>query len=303
MKPIISVIIPMYNASVYIKACIMSLLNQTFTDFEIIIVDDGSSDNSYSICKNDFLTESRVRLFHQENKGVSSARAYGVRKAEGDYIFFVDADDTVKNNMLEVLYHKIIEGYDMVMSESPFEGEFLGQEFVSFILEQRISVCIWGKLIRRKFLTSKTMNLPAEINVGEDLALNVKIGLLMNKVYLLAENFYNYQYNPNSVMANRKITLDYEIIFHHLIRNILDDKINQYFYSYKLLQLSSLKELVLAKAKIDYSTDWIYDLVNNSRSIRLNREQWILVHIRNPFVCRIILSFESKINSLIRRFK
>lgn len=292
----------MYNAALYIKACIMSLLNQTFTDFEIIIVDDGSSDNSYFFCKNEFLTESRVRLLHQENKGVSSARAYGVREAVGDYIFFVDADDTVKNNILGVLYHKIIEGYDMVVSESPFEGEFLGREFVKFILEQKIFVCIWGKLIRREFLTTKTMNLPAEINVGEDLALNVKIGLLMNKVYFLAENFYNYQYNPNSVMANRKITLDYEIRFHHLIRNILGDKISQYFYSYKLLQLSSLKGLVLAKAEIDYNADWIHDLLKNSRSIRLNREQWVLVHIRNPFVCRKILFFEGKINSLIGRF-
>lgn len=293
----------MYNAAMYIKACIMSLLNQTFTDFEIIIIDDGSSDNSYSICKNEFLTESKLRLFHQENKGVSSARAYGVKEAIGDYIFFVDADDTVKNNMLEVLYNKITEGYDMVMSESPFEGEFLGQEFVKFILEQKISVCIWGKLIKREFLTTKTMSLPTEINVGEDLALNVKIGLLISKVYFLSENFYNYQYNPNSVMANRKITLDYEIKFHNLIRNILNDEINQYFYSYKLLQLSSLKGLVLAKAKIDYNTDWIHDLLKNSRSIKLNREQWILVHIRNPFACRIILSFKGKINSLIRRFK
>lgn len=303
MKPIISVIIPMYNAAIYIKECIISLLNQSFTDFEIIVVDDGSIDNSYSICRNEFLTESKVRLFHQENRGVSSARAYGVREAVGDYIFFVDADDTVKYNVLEVLYNKIIEGYDIVLSESPFEGEFSGQEFVKFILEQKISVCIWGKLIKKNFLTVKTMDLPVEINVGEDLALNIKIGLLVNKVYFFAEYFYNYQYNPNSVMANRKITLDYEIRFHHLIRNILNDRIKQYSSSYKLLQLSSLEGLVFAKAKIDYNTDWIRDLLNNYHSIKLNREQWVLVHIRNPFLCRIILLSFRRIDSLIRRFK
>lgn len=293
----------MYNAAIYIKECIISLLNQSFTDFEIIVVDDGSIDNSYSICRNEFLTESKVRLFHQENRGVSSARAYGVREAVGDYIFFVDADDTVKYNVLEVLYNKIIEGYDIVLSESPFEGEFSGQEFVKFILEQKISVCIWGKLIKKNFLTVKTMDLPVEINVGEDLALNIKIGLLVNKVYFFAEYFYNYQYNPNSVMANRKITLDYEIRFHHLIRNILNDRIKQYSSSYKLLQLSSLEGLVFAKAKIDYNTDWIRDLLNNYHSIKLNREQWVLVHIRNPFLCRIILLSFRRIDSLIRRFK
>ena len=303
MKPIISVIIPMYNAALYIKECILSLLNQSFTDFEIIIVDDGSTDDSYSICKSIFLSDSRVRLFHQENKGVSSARAFGVKKAVSDYILFVDADDTVKNIMLDVLYNKIIQGYDMVLSEVTFEGEFSNQDFVKLILEQKISTCIWGKLIKKVFLTEQIMNLPPDINVGEDLALNIKIGLSINKIYFISEKFYNYRYNPNSVMANRKVTLDYEIKFHNLIRKIIGNKIESYFYSYKLLQMSSLEGLILAKSVINYNTYWIQDLLKNAHNIKLRRDQWILIYVRNPFVCRTLLLFFRKIDSLIKKLK
>lgn len=303
MKPVVSVIIPMYNAALYIKECIMSLLNQNFTDFEIIVVDDGSTDNSYSLCKNEFSEEPKVRLFHQENKGVSGARTYGVREALGDYVFFVDADDTVKNDALDILYRKIIEGYDLVLSASPFEGEFSGKDFVQFVLEQKVPVCIWGKLIKKSFLTEQTMNLPSEINVGEDLALNLKLGLLINKVYFLLDNFYNYRYNPNSVMASRSITLDYEIKFHNLIKIILGNQMDAYHCSYKHLQLSSLEGLILAKVKINYHADWIKEILSCSHLLRLSRKEWVIVHIRQSFLCRMILLSFRKIISLIGIFK
>lgn len=111
----------MYNAASYIKECITSLQNQTFSNFEIIIVDDGSTDNSYDICEKEILNDNRIKLFHQENKGVSSARAYGVKESQGEYIFFVDADDTVKTDALETLYVKIQKGYDWLYLNVPLK--------------------------------------------------------------------------------------------------------------------------------------------------------------------------------------
>lgn len=300
MKPIISIIIPMYNAASYIEECIMSLQNQTFSNFEIIIVDDGSTDNSFNVCKKKALNDTRIRLFHQDNRGVSNARAYGVKESRGEYIFFIDADDTVKNTILEILYLKITEGYDIVQSGCPFEGEYKGSYFVKFILEQKIPVSIWGKLIKRCFLTEQTMFIPPYINVGEDLALNIKIGLLINRVFLMSKTFYNYQYNPNSVMANRKVTLNYETKYHEFITNILGNQIKYYLNSYRILQLSSLEGLILSRAPIDYSVPWISDLFNNTHSLKWTKRQWVILHIHNPLICRCILLLGPKICSFLR---
>lgn len=303
MKPIISIIIPMYNAASYIEECIMSLQNQTFSNFEIIIVDDGSTDNSFNVCKKKALNDTRIRLFHQDNRGVSNARAYGVKESRGEYIFFIDADDTVKSTILEILYLKITEGYDIVVSACPFEGEYKGSNLVNFILEQKIPVSIWGKLIKRCFLTEQTMFIPPYLNVGEDLALNLKIGLIIDKVYLLSQNLYNYRYNPSSVTANRKVSLNYETTFLKYITNILNNQIGDYSKSYRYLQISSLENLILSRAKIDYNCKWIQDLLKDISHIKLKKKQWIILHIRNPFICRYLLLIGPKICSIFRSKK
>lgn len=290
----------MYNAASYIKECIRSLQNQTFSNFEIVIVDDGSTDNSYDICKKEAKNDARIRLLHQNNKGVSSARAYGVKESKGEYIFFIDADDTVKNTILEILYLKITEGYDIVVSACPFEGEYEGANFVKFILEQKIPVSIWGKLIKRCFLTEQTMFIPPYINVGEDLALNLKIGLMIDKVYLISQNLYNYRYNPSSVTANRKISLNYETTFHKYITDILNNQIEYYSKSYRFLQISSLENLILSRANIDYNCKWIQDLLKDMSYIKLKKKQWIILHVRNPFICRYLLLIGPKICSVFR---
>lgn len=300
MDPVISIVIPMYNAASYIKECIVSLQNQTFSNFEIIIVDDGSTDNSYDICEKEILNDNRIKLFHQENKGVSSARAYGVRESQGEYIFFVDADDTVKIDALETLYIKIQEGYDLVISECFFDGVFSGCDFVRFILEQKVPVSIWGKLIKKCLLVEQIMFLPSHINVGEDLALNLKIGLLVNRVYLISQKLYNYRYNPSSVTANRKNSLAYEIKFHKLITDILGNQMNIYWESYRTLQISSLEGLILSKVTIDYTSEWVQDLLEGVKHMKLKKKQWIILHIHNPFICRCLLLMGPKICSFFR---
>ena len=92
----ISVIIPMYNAEMQIQKCVNSLLSQTYTNFEIIIVNDGSKDNSLAVCQSAYGTEPRVKIVDKPNGGVSEARNTGMRVAEGEYISFVDADDWVE---------------------------------------------------------------------------------------------------------------------------------------------------------------------------------------------------------------
>ncbi len=110
MHPLISVIVPVYNVEKYIKKCLNSILAQTIIDIlEIIVVNDGSTDKSGMICDTYGRNNSRIHVFHKENGGLSSARNYGIERAKGKYIGFVDSDDYIKSDMYEVLYRDITE--------------------------------------------------------------------------------------------------------------------------------------------------------------------------------------------------
>ena len=100
----ISVIVPVYNTEKYLHRCVDSILAQTFTDFELLLIDDGSTDSSGAICDESAQKDSRVRVFHKENGGVSSARNLGLDKAKGKWVTFVDSDDWIKESFLNKLY-------------------------------------------------------------------------------------------------------------------------------------------------------------------------------------------------------
>ena len=101
ISDLISIIIPVYNVAVYLPRCLDSILAQTYKNLEIILVDDGSKDNSGKVCDEYALKDSRIKVIHQKNQGVSVARNAGLRIAKGDYIGFVDSDDYIETNMYE----------------------------------------------------------------------------------------------------------------------------------------------------------------------------------------------------------
>ena len=107
MDPLITVMIPMYNTEKYVKKCITSLFNQTYKNIEIIVVDDGSTDNSLRICENLAKRDHRLKILHQENRGVSAARNIALNESQGDYLVFVDSDDYVRKNYIRNLYRVI----------------------------------------------------------------------------------------------------------------------------------------------------------------------------------------------------
>ena len=104
----VSVIIPVYNVENYVKKCIDSVINQTYTNIEIILVDDGSTDSCGSICKEYSLRDNRILVIHKKNGGLSEARNVGLSYAKGNYILFVDGDDYIEKNMIEKLYNTIL---------------------------------------------------------------------------------------------------------------------------------------------------------------------------------------------------
>lgn len=116
MKKEVSVIVPIYNAHKYLERCIRSILGQTYENLDIVLIDDGSQDNSLEICKRFEKEDKRVRVFHKENGGVSSTRNYGIKKAQGEYIVFIDADDSVETSFIESLLAKANENSIVICS-------------------------------------------------------------------------------------------------------------------------------------------------------------------------------------------
>ena len=179
----ISIIVAVYKVEACLSRCIDSLLAQTFTDFELLLIDDGSPDSSGMICDVYAERDSRVRAFHKENGGVSSAREYGLCQARGEYIIHADPDDWVEPTMLEVLYNKAQEeAADMVICDF-FTNDSTGQSYVrqepsslsahavikDLFIRLHGSCC--NKLVRRT-LYGTDVHYPTGINYCEDLYVN-----------------------------------------------------------------------------------------------------------------------------------
>jgi glycosyltransferase involved in cell wall biosynthesis len=128
----ISVIVPVYNVEKYLHKCISSILKQSFTDFELILIDDGSKDNSGRICDGYRGRDSRIKVIHQENLGLSAARNIGIDTSEGKYVTFIDSDDFIHPSMLEILYNNILETKaDISIGDYclVYEGKEISKEF------------------------------------------------------------------------------------------------------------------------------------------------------------------------------
>lgn len=214
--PKVSIITPVYNAEKYICRCLESIINQSFTDWECILVDDGTPDGSGEICDKYSEQDSRFRVIHKQNGGVASARQIGIDNSRGDYIIHVDADDWVDENMLSELYENAIENNsDIVMCDYFInEKEYVFQKpsnisdndsIVRDFFGNLHGSC-WNKLVRRECIVNNNVSFVAGINYCEDLIFN--ISLLKNKVRVsyLDKAFYHYYQNDNSIIHNKSIS-------------------------------------------------------------------------------------------------
>lgn len=169
-KVAISVIVPVYNVEKYLNKCINSILNQTFKDFELIIIDDGSSDKSGLICDEYEKKDKRIKVIHQENKGLSAARNIGIDLAIGDYITFIDSDDYIDENYLCIFYSvisknnaDIVMGGNIIVNEDITTSDSLNKKYSFEIIEKRetykkmmnnetITFSAWAKLYKSNLI-------------------------------------------------------------------------------------------------------------------------------------------------------
>ena len=236
--PVISIIVPVYNAEKYLRRCIDSIIAQTFTDWECLLVDDGSTDESPIICDEYATKDLRIRVFHKTNGGVASARQLGTDKALGIFSIHVDADDRIDKDMLQLMYEKAIkEEADIVISDyfvdenhSPgrmhhnkWDDQCSALDVCKAIISNKMIGTLWNKLIRHDLYKKYDVSYIQGINYCEDVLILVQILLHPVKIVFLRKAFYYYnKENPASITTNyTKETFDGRIKYIQELRKLL----------------------------------------------------------------------------------
>ena len=218
LQPTISIIVPVYNVEKYIRPCLDSIIVQTFTDWECILVDDGSKDNSGKICDEYADHDVRFSVIHKKNEGVSIARQTGLDHSKGIYVIHADPDDWVEKDWLMKLHTKIEEEHaDMVICD--FERIFIDKtvryvqkptsfdnnEILQDLLEEKLWGPCWNKLIRRNCFEQFHISFHPEMNLWEDLYVTCMLIANGIKVTYIPEVLYHYDssINENSIVMHR----------------------------------------------------------------------------------------------------
>lgn len=244
----VSVIVPVYKAEAYLHKCIESLLAQTLSDFELILVDDGSPDKSGMLCDEYAIKDSRIKVIHKHNAGVSAARQDGLDVAQGEYVIHADPDDWVEPTMLEDLYNKAIdENADMVICDfytnsgntqtyRKQQPTALDHITVMNELFQQLHGSCWNKLVRRTCFIKYAVRFTPWLSFCEDLCLNTELLKFNVKVAYMPKAYYHYVTDVNSNSLVKKVTretLKYDLKVYDLLDNITNG-FPAHFYFEKL---------------------------------------------------------------------
>ena len=229
--PKISVIVPIYKAEKFLHSCVDSILSQTFEDFELLLVDDGSPDASGAICDSYAAKDARVRVLHTVNGGANKARALGVAEAaESEYITFVDSDDSLPPTALQDLYALTDEEYDIVIGtydRNPKhykDGVIDKLELVRRIYDYTIASSPYAKLFRRKLFDESTFDLPRDFVMGEDFIMNLRLAFAcQKKVRVVPTVVYHYNDNAGGIMNTFRYTIDYLGKSYHFKKSVIPE--------------------------------------------------------------------------------
>lgn len=223
MEELISIIVPIYKVEKYLSKCIESIINQTYKNIEIILVDDGSPDNCGIICDEYSKKDNRIKVIHKKNQGLSAARNSGLEIAKGKYISFVDSDDWIEKDMYEILINLAkknnadISQCKFLRVQNEYEKNIIDREetditiltnveamdkFYSIKNEENVNmIVVWNKLYRRDLFK----NLRFDVGrIHEDLFIMHKLFFYANKIVTISKKLYFYRITENSITNNEK---------------------------------------------------------------------------------------------------
>lgn len=228
----VSIIIPVYNVQAYLKKCLDSVLNQTFKDIEIILINDGSTDDSLNICEEYSKRDNRIKIIDKENEGVSKTRNLGLLRAQGEYISFIDSDDWVEPNMIEELYNSAISNNaefcmcnyikesnskSLYIDSGTYKKVLEGNDIKNYLLiplieredNQKEHILAgfrgpWGKLFKKDIIEKYNIKFKKDLIIGEDFIFNLEILACTKKVVINEGFYYHYLTNDNSATMRYK---------------------------------------------------------------------------------------------------
>lgn len=307
----ISIVIPVYNVEKYLRKCIDSIIAQTFSDWELILVNDGSKDNSGKICDEYTEKDVRIKVIHKKNEGVSKARNTGIEHARGEFICFIDSDDWIESSYLSDFkldecqcdfyfsgalydtYKKVYsyKKYNEKYCKNIYEirDEFFNQDLLS-------NGYPWGKLYKTQIIKDNNMRFNENLTINEDHIFVFQYFLHINSLYIMNTAGYHYTVFDNSGRklsgkVNKYIELKaaaehFNIIINQLKTkwNISDEKYDILYNSFVMSKrFSALRSLVLLKEK-KYFKDELEFWNNNSYITNNKKELVILLILRSKFI-------------------
>ena len=309
----ISIIVPVYNTERYLDRCIQSILAQTYIDFELLLINDGSIDASGAICDKYAEQDSRIRVFHKENGGVSSARNVGLNNAEGEYIIFVDSDDYMKPQMCEILYNTLNgEQADIIICGTEETGgsfwkprnneNYKNDSFVENfgeLLQTELLSPPWNKIFIKSCIKHYFRD---DISFGEDLVFNLQYLFHCNKIsFITASPYFHTKDNNESLVVRfpRKRLLDIENVWKVIDEFIIDKEIKvnpKYFRDLIVyVRLLFLSQEYKKKDKYNILNEW--HKVTRLRKIDLSEYSGSL---SNKILLRLLVKqYYSLVNILV----
>ncbi len=221
MDKLISIVVPVYNVEKYLDQCIESIVNQTYKNLEIILVDDGSKDSSGKKCNQWSEKDKRIKVIHKENGGLSDARNVGIDCAKGEYITFIDSDDFIACEYIETLYKGIAEmdcdisicnpyyyyeeAKEKIIKRYEIKKEYIIGSALDMTIElmyqKKFDTSAWGKLYKTQLFKKNNIHYPKG-KLYEDIATTYKVFLKAEKIIFINKNLYYYRQRSNSIMGS-----------------------------------------------------------------------------------------------------
>lgn len=329
----VSIVVPVYNAERYLKKCVDSLLEQSYKNIEILLINDGSTDSSGEICDEYIKKHEEIKVIHKTNSGVSDTRNAGIDVASGEFIQFVDSDDFLESNMIERLVQSVnhnvqlaICGYKSIyMSKDtifytetvcPIKGRYQNIDLVKHfgeLFNNGLINPLWNKLYYADLIKKLNLKFNKELNMGEDLLFNLEYINACDNIEIINEQLYNYlKFNDNSLTENFKecFLQNQQMLFSSVRQFLLENNVytqeNKKFIelSYIDSMLNCIENLfhpnsnLSSNKKRDCIEEIVYDdwLMGNIPHFKSNNLQknFIAYLINNKSIKAIYIFFETK---------
>ncbi len=320
---LVSIIIPAYNVEKYITNCVHSILNQNYSNIEILIIDDGSTDKTGTIIDEYSQKDKRIITFHKLNEGVSSARNYGITQAKGEYIVFVDGDDALSEDFVEYMLNLITKNNaDFALSKNCFSSissynfkddhiDVLSQELaIALLLSPKIIVGCWNKIYKTALIKEKRLTFSKELFYGEGLEFIIKVAQNSNKIVVGSKKVYFYRrdnsssatttVNINGLRNGEKALIQIRNNLKFEDSYLIQKMLNFHYCSYCVGAMMQLKS---AKSKNTYLSDYIrwkkflhFNFIKAFlvKDVSLYRKSVLLIGFFSPGLLSFLINFKKK---------